>query len=65
MARLANPSTPERKVARVSNIQVAEVTGVPWLALFARMYQESAARVWHLEACLLRHVSGSSLRISQ
>jgi hypothetical protein len=34
----ANQAMPKRKVARVSNDQVAEAAGVPWVAPFAKMY---------------------------
>jgi hypothetical protein len=34
----ANQVTPKRKVARVSNVQVAEATRVPWVAPLAKMY---------------------------
>jgi hypothetical protein len=34
----ANLSMPKRKVVKVSNIQVAEGTGVPWVAPLAKMY---------------------------
>lgn len=34
----ANQAMPKRKVARVSNTEVAEATGVPWVAPLAKMY---------------------------
>ncbi|KAH4330485.1 hypothetical protein HBH98_256180 [Parastagonospora nodorum] len=34
----ANQATPKRKVARVSKVQIAEATGVPWTAPCAKMY---------------------------
>jgi hypothetical protein len=34
----ANEVMPKRKVARVNNVQVAEATGVPWVAPLAKMY---------------------------
>jgi hypothetical protein len=34
----ANVSMPKRKVAKVSNVQVAEGTGVSWVAPLAKMY---------------------------
>jgi hypothetical protein len=34
----AKKSVPKRKVARVSDVQVAEATGVQWIAPFAKMY---------------------------